>query len=540
MSERAVVFPFSKVISALHSVGPTVRNAALSNGLPFSTPVVALLTAACYYAGSQLGFFLTPADTPISTFWPPNAILLAVFLLTSQRIWWVLALAVLPAHLAIQLKTGIPVLTALGWFVGNTGEALLGAVCIRLFKREKPLFESVHGVLIFLAFGVLLAPLVTSFVDAASAILIGKSGNYWMLWTTRLTSNMISVLTIVPTIVIFRARGSSWFRRANLARHFEAAVLAGAVVAVSLLVFSRVSAPGYTAALTYIPFLPLLWAALRFGSGGLSASMLGVALISSWNAMHGRGPFGASAMADYVLSLHILLAIFGLPLLLTAALMAERRSDEETLQNTRRDLIYVQEQERQRIARELRDDIVQRLALVGLSVDRFRTEAKASALSTLDQLYGEISRLFEDTLDLSHEVHPFIVEYLGLAKALIKLCRDTGTEEGMTIKCSVEDVPLNLPLSVCLRIFRIVKLALQNIQARQAKTAAVELKVGGGGILFRIADGGIGMDPHAGEGERLAYMREQILSLGGTLKIASVPNEGMAIEVSVPIIGMSS
>src|SRR5205823_15086148 len=52
------------------------------------TSIIALLVALSYYAGSQIGFLLTPASTPIATFWPPNAILLAAFLLTSPRIWW--------------------------------------------------------------------------------------------------------------------------------------------------------------------------------------------------------------------------------------------------------------------------------------------------------------------------------------------------------------------------------------------------------------------------------------------------------------------
>jgi len=78
-------------------------------------------------------------------------------------------------------------------------------------------------------------------------------------------------------------------------------------------------------AFIFAPLPLLLWAALRFEAGGLSASMLAVALISAWNAMHGRGPFAKLSVADDVLSLHVLLTVFALPLMLTAALIAERR-----------------------------------------------------------------------------------------------------------------------------------------------------------------------------------------------------------------------
>jgi integral membrane sensor domain MASE1 len=186
----------------------TVRSAP-----PFlRTSAIALSVAISYYVGSQIGFLFTPAQSPIAIFWPPNAVLLAAFLLTPPRIWWVLLLAVLPAHLFIQLRTGIPVLSSLGWFVGNAGEALLGVACIRYFKKGKPLFESVRGIFVFMAFGVLLATLVTSFLDAASTVLTGLGPDYWTLWTARLTSNMTANLIIVPTIVTFGVKGISSFR----------------------------------------------------------------------------------------------------------------------------------------------------------------------------------------------------------------------------------------------------------------------------------------------------------------------------------------
>jgi len=149
MQTPEAVFPSLRLRTAFDSLVVALgRSEVVSVSPVFHTSIIALLVGIAYYTGSQISFFFTPSDTPISTFWPPNAILLAVLLLTPPRIWWVLLMAVLPAHLLIQLKSGIPLLTSLGWFVGNTGEALLGAVCIRLFKKEKPLFETVQGVVI--------------------------------------------------------------------------------------------------------------------------------------------------------------------------------------------------------------------------------------------------------------------------------------------------------------------------------------------------------------------------------------------------------
>ncbi len=535
---HSLIFPLSRSRTASDPVDALFQETFRSVPRFFRTSAIALLVAISYYAGSQIGFFLTPAQSPIATFWPPNAILLAAFLLTPPRIWWVLLLAVLPAHLLIQLRAGIPVLSSVGWFVGNTGEALLGAACIRYFKREKPLFDSVEGIVVFMAFGVLLATLVTSFVDAGSTVLTGLSSNYWTLWTARLTSNMVANLIIVPTIVIFGGEGIPWVRRVNRARYFEAGVLAVGIVVVSLLVFSTEKGTGSMPAFIYAPIPLLLWAALRFGAGGLSASMLVVAFISAWNAMHGRGPFGNLSVADGVLSLHVLLIIFALPLMLTAALVAERRSGDETLRDTRSKLVDAQEQERHRIARELHDDIVQQLTLVILGVDQLRSGSNAGTKTALDKLYHQISVVSKATRDLSHHLYPFTLEYLGLAGALKKLCRDTGAKSGPTISFSEKDAPSPLPSDVSHCLFRIAQEAVQNIvKHSHARTASMELKVRDRHALLRIADDGIGITPeqHHRGGMGLASMRERVWALGGTCKVTSGPLNGTTVEASVPL-----
>src|SRR5215469_5685157 len=269
LNQKAVLPPFG---TAAESLAVPDSNENLAGAKVFNTPVIALVVAIGYYLGSQIGFLLTPASTPIATFWPPNAILLGALLLTPARIWWVLVLAVFPAHLFVQLRTGIPLLSALAWFVGNTGEALLGAVCVRIFKKDKPLFESVYGVVVFLTFGVLLPTLATSFLDAAGVLLTGLGQNYWRLWTTRLTSNIVSDLTIIPTIMILGVKGLSWLRRASALAYSEAAILTASTVIVSLFVFGREGS--ISSFWTFYAPLPLLiWALLRFGPGGASASL---------------------------------------------------------------------------------------------------------------------------------------------------------------------------------------------------------------------------------------------------------------------------
>lgn len=133
----------------------------------------ALLVASSYYLGTRIGSVWTPSGQPNSTFWPANAILLAALLLAPQHIWWALLLAVLPAHMIAQLQSGVPVWTASGWFITNSAEGLLGAFFITRFTSQESLFDTVRGVLTFVLCGVLIAPLLTSFLGAAAVVATG-------------------------------------------------------------------------------------------------------------------------------------------------------------------------------------------------------------------------------------------------------------------------------------------------------------------------------------------------------------------------------
>jgi two-component system sensor histidine kinase UhpB len=540
MSHREAVASFFRLRTAVDSLfaPSTIENSTTASG--FRSAAIGLLVALGYYAGSQVGFLLTPKGAQIAAFWPPNAILLAALLLTSRRIWWVLILAVFPAHLLIQLRMGIPLASALSWFVGNVGEALLGAIGVRFFKKDKPLFESVYGLIVFLTFGVLLPTLATSFLDAAGVILTGLGQNYWTLWTTRLTSNILADLTIVPTIVVFGVKGVSWFRTANAAAYGESAALAVSTVVVSLLVFGKESATSSFWAFLYALLPLLMWALLRFGSGAVSASLLAVVLISSWDTMRGRGPLGSQSIDFAVLSLHYLLTIPVTSFMLSGAILAERRRDQYSLRAEYGNLVHAQNLEHYRIARELHDNILQRLTLVGLHLDELRAASLVFTKTPFNNLYDQISDISNRIRDLSHDLHPFMLEYLGLPRALRKLCRDSGARCGVTIEFSEYGATALLPSDISTCLFRVAQEALQNIvQYSHAKTVVLELKLANKAVVLRVSDSGVGFDALGPQGVGLAFMREQVLAQGGTLEITSVPSGGTVIEASFSIENIS-
>src|SRR4051812_8168070 len=251
-----------------------------------------LLVGIGYYVGTRMGFAWTPNGQPNSSFWPPNAILLAALLLTRRRAWWTVFLGVLPAHIFAQLQTGVPMWTAFGWFLTNSSEALIGAYCIRKFSGSSKSLDGLRDVLAFVVFGVVFAPFATSFLDAAAVVMTGWGRGYWHLGLERFWTNALSELTIVPIIVLYTSKNISRIPRISVARWGEAALLAIGTVLVAILVFGPLPPSTMTApALLYLPLPFLLWAAARFGLPGLSLSLLFLALISTWYTMHGLRPF---------------------------------------------------------------------------------------------------------------------------------------------------------------------------------------------------------------------------------------------------------
>ena len=298
----------------------------------FHSLLCGLLVACVYFAGTKIGLLLTPPDRPISTLWPPNALLFSALLLTPVEIWPVFVIAVLPAHLFAQLESGIPILTVLSWYGTNVGEALLGAGCIRAYctRRQitvEKLFKSFRGIVAFVTLGVLLAPLATSFVDSGLVIATGWGTGFWQIWRDRSLSNMLANLTLVPPIVALSTRWRSLTRDKH--QLLEAAAIAASLFLVVGIVFGTKGNDYSIATLIYLLLPIVLWAAVRFGSGGASGSLLLVALLSIGNAVRGRGPFGN--LADRVVSLQIFISSIGISALFLGAVLDERRDLEHRL-----------------------------------------------------------------------------------------------------------------------------------------------------------------------------------------------------------------
>jgi len=292
--------------------------------------MAAALVCAGYFLGSKVGFALTIHPFPISTLWPPNSILLAALLLAPTRSWVWLLLAAFPAHLAIQLHNGVPVAMILLWFISNCSEALIGAVCMRRLISGPLRFDNSRHVGVFVL-GSLVGVFASCFLDVGFVTLVGRfEGTFWENWRTRFFSNVLAELTLVPMIVTWAHIDVERRRRVSWRTLAEGVGLAASLVGVSVLVFMwRNSGLEGVHALLYAPLPFLVWAAVRFGSIGVSTASMGVALLATRGAMDRIGPFAASSPGDSALSIQLCLILAAIPLLLLSAVMQERRRAEQ-------------------------------------------------------------------------------------------------------------------------------------------------------------------------------------------------------------------
>jgi PAS domain S-box-containing protein len=202
-------------------------------------------------------------------------------------------------------------------------------------------------------------------------------------------------------------------------------------------------------------------------------------------------------------------------------------------------LIVSQETERQRIARELHDDLSQKISLLNIDVDQLARELPFQEYRVrLERLSSQAEEIASGLYNLSHELHPSRLQTLGLVESIRLLCEEISEQGNMKVVLGEVVLPERVDPSVSLCLYRITQEALHNaVKHSQARDASVRLECGDDSVHLEIADSGVGFDPvaadHAGLG--LVSMRERVGVLKGQLVIQAVPGGGTRIRVSVPL-----
>lgn len=222
--------------------------------------------------------------------------------------------------------------------------------------------------------------------------------------------------------------------------------------------------------------------------------------------------------------------------------ITDRKRGEEALSGVSRKLIEAQEQERARIARELHDDLSQRMALLEIGLQQFERDIPgltSNAQGQLQKISDIATEVSSDLHNMSHRLHPAKLDLLGLVAAVGGHCKEVSEQQELRIDFVHRDVETKIPKDVALCLFRIVQEALRNVVKHSGTAEAkVELSGSSGGIELCISDAGAGFNPESAPtkgGIGLVSMHERLRLVGGHLVVESEPSHGTRIRVRVPI-----
>ena len=204
--------------------------------------------------------------------------------------------------------------------------------------------------------------------------------------------------------------------------------------------------------------------------------------------------------------------------------------------------VALEEEARRRIAREIHDDLGQRLAALGLElrVARRKFPQDGPQSYELDAVAGSLAELAEDLRRLSHDLHPAVLERSGLVEALRDHCAEVERRHNLPVRLSLQAAG-PFPPDLTLGLYRIAQEALANIVRHAgARSVEVTLRAAGGDAHLAVVDDGAGFDPAVARGAGglgLASLDERARLLGGRCGVASNPGAGTRIEVAVPMPG---
>jgi signal transduction histidine kinase len=509
-----------------------------------------------YYVLAVVSMKLRFSTSGLSLLWPSNALLVATLVLTPKRSWWVYLLSVIPAHIAALS----PYHLGLSWLVYqiafNSVQAIACAVILQRFRPAILYFETLKEVLVFLGVSVVipgLANLVAIYpivkVSSRAALLAHNSSDGFLaVWTSCWANNSASLIVVVPVILVCVTRSRDCIHSLSWRGVGEGAALTVLLTAFTFLAYGNVHAVSDAVPTVYLIPMPfLIWAAVRFGPAGACLSITLFVCVSGWCAYLEQGPFLRSVSIDRVTVLQMAWIIISAPLLCLAAVVHERRVAVEELKEANSELkeftprlIAAQEQEKQRISRELHDDVGQRLALLKIGLDLVeqkipveRNVEHAEMCSLLTQL----DELAIDVHNMSHQLHSSKLRYLGLRAALKEVCQQFVDQHRVAVHLTADQLPESLSEQVSLCFYRVAQEALMNA-VKHSGTSQVDVRLDCKGQLLRmcIRDYGIGFNPLVrGKGLGLDTMHERLKMVGGMLRFNSVAGMGTEVEVEVNI-----
>ena len=292
---------------------------------PFRIAILACLVATMSYLAAKLGTTVVIRDTLEWPLWPGNILLVSALLYLPRRIWPIIIAAALVTFAFYDLRLGISTRSIIFYQLSDIAEVLIAALGLSYCFGGVPQLDSVKALAKYSFFAVLLAPFAGAFFSAFTT-----HGDYGRGWRIAFLSQALGYLTLIPAISGWVSKRSEW-AHASLSRYLEASALLAGLALLGYYSFvspSTIIAP----VLIIVPFL--LWAALRFGTTGVSSVAIVVAFLAIWGAVQGRGPFVGSESANNVPSIQVFLLFVAAPFMVLAVVVEEHKQSQFALRQS--------------------------------------------------------------------------------------------------------------------------------------------------------------------------------------------------------------
>lgn len=494
------------------------------------------LVALAYFLGAEAAFYIgTLSDRIFALFWPPNVILFCALLIVPQRSWWLYVAAAFPAHVAAELGVGMPVPQLLVAFATNCLVVLPNAYAVRRFVGGPPWFGNWHKALRYIVITAGIGPAVAALGGAFVPIMgDGALADYWMFWSHWYFANALPNLTLGPVFLIWYSGGAPGGLRESR-RHLEAVALGLLLLAACLVValpneMEDLLGP----AMLLLPLPLLIWGAVRFGEKGASAAILIVAVVFTWDGLHGVALFPNANPERSLLALQLFLTGISIPILLLGALIDELRRTERATRDITGSVMRAQDEERRRIARDLHDSTGQNLIAATLIAGQIEHSVPETARPAFRQLENMLQASISEIRTVSYLLHPPLLDEAGLALAVRNFVEGFTERSGIAVDLDLPPAMRRLSSVAELALFRVVQEALTNV-ARHSGSATALIRLACEGhagrevAVLTVEDAGRGMPDFASPRSRpirapgvgLASMRERLEQLGGRLEIRS-------------------
>jgi PAS domain S-box-containing protein len=220
--------------------------------------------------------------------------------------------------------------------------------------------------------------------------------------------------------------------------------------------------------------------------------------------------------------------------------VTEARQTEAALRELGGRFISAQEEERSRIARELHDDLNQRMALLAIGLEQIGQDVNSPLRRRFENLQHQVQEISADIHRLSYRLHPSKLDHLGLSAAIKSLCEQLNAAGTIRVYLHQQGVPATLPKDVTLCVFRIAQESLRNaVKHSRARHVRLILKKVDHTLVLSVSDDGCGFatgPTTAFEGLGFISMRERARIAGGQLEVCSSPEQGTRVELAIPLL----